>query len=122
MPLFQVSKYSCWQDYRDNLLLQKGSGTSLIFSHPKEVDINKNNTALSCMPASFVQAIHIVMGKTYAKTLDVTEDSIWLDDEFAIHREKRLIICPYFDYRQLSNIKIIRLVELLKQLNLPLSR
>jgi len=61
------------------------------------------------------------MGRTYAKSLVnsqlLTAPLTWLDDEFAINKEARVIVCPYFDYRQLSNIKIVRLAQLMKSLS-----
>jgi hypothetical protein len=61
------------------------------------------------------------MGKTYAKSLlssgALDLELIWLNNEFAINHSQRLIVCPYFDYRQLSNVKIERLAELIKELN-----
>ena len=64
--------------------------------------------------------MHIICGKGYAKALinsgKLIVDLVWLDDEFAIDSENKLIVCPYFDYRQLSNIKIERLAGLLQNL------
>jgi len=95
-----------WQMYRDKHLLQAGSETALLFSPPR-FDAN-------------AQTIHIICGRTYAKQLlasgELQANLIWLDDEFAIDTAKRLIVCPYFDYRQLSNIKIERLSVMLSQL------
>ncbi len=91
-----------WQGYRDKHLLQQGSHTALLFSPPAlKPDDNR---------------LHIIMGRTYAKRL-INESKIsapltWLDNEFAINAEHKLFVCPYFDYRQLSNIKIEKLVEL----------
>ncbi|WP_158769601.1 hypothetical protein [Paraglaciecola sp. L1A13] len=109
-----------WQTYRDNFLLQAGSQTSLLFSppifrnqfdSPDECRLGANNT------------YNIIMGRTYAKSLllstapkNATAASInlvWLDEEFAYDTVQRVVVCPYFDYRQLSNAKIIRLVEIL---------
>jgi hypothetical protein len=60
------------------------------------------------------------MGRTYAKSLvqskQLTVPLTWLDGEFAINKKERVIVCPYFDYRQLSNIKIVRLATLIKHL------
>ena len=42
----------------------------------------------------------------------------WLDNDFAIDVKNNLIVCPYFDYRQLTNEKIQRLAGLLTQLYL----
>jgi hypothetical protein len=38
---------------------------------------------------------------------------LWLDADFAIDSNNNLIVCPYFDYRQLTNIKIQQLVEII---------
>ena len=94
-----------WQAYRDRFLLQSGSENALLFTAPI-LDINS-------------QKIHIISGKTYAKHLLATGEIevglTWLDDEFAINEANRLIVCPYFDYRQLSNIKIEHLSVMLSQ-------
>jgi len=67
-----------------------------------------------------LQTIHIICGRTYVKQLlasgELQANLVWLDDEFAIDEANRLIVCPYFDYRQLSNIKIERLSAMLSQL------
>jgi len=97
---------SSWQAYRDCFLLQTKSENALLFSAPK-LDVNP-------------QKIHIIAGKTYAKHLLATGalevELTWLDDEFAINIANRLIVCPYFDYRQLSNIKIERLSVMISQM------
>jgi len=95
-----------WQQYRDNTLLQVGSQTALLFSPPY---LNTNSKTL-----------HIICGRTYAKQLlktgELTAQLTWLDEEFAIDKHNKVIVCPYFDYRQLSNIKIKRLSEMLTAL------
>ena len=87
-----------WQQYRDSYLLQQGVGQALLFSAPPE---NLNG------------AVHIVSGRSYAGTLALPRLQ-WLDRDFAAGQQ--LIVCPYFDYRQLSNIKLERLVELVNAL------
>ena len=99
-----VDKYHCWQDYRDQQLLQVNSGTSLIFSSPDFTMSTSHST------------IHIIAGRTYAHSLDLPDGFNWLDEEFAINHTYRIIICPYFDYRQLSNVKIVRLIGLIATL------
>ena len=98
---------SKWQQYRDNFLLQAHSQTALIFSPPQFAEAK--------------DSLHIICGKTYAKHLLATNqlsaNLLWLDEEFAIDYTQNLIVCPYFDYRQLSNIKIARLASLLKELH-----
>jgi hypothetical protein len=58
------------------------------------------------------------MGKQYAIDMGYHEYQheglVRLDNDFVIWPTKKLIICPYFDYRQLSNVKIERLVELIR--------
>ncbi|PCI57368.1 MAG: hypothetical protein COB45_03925 [Gammaproteobacteria bacterium] len=101
-----------WQQYRDDYLLQTHSKNSLLFSAPQLTPV-KNNTNQ--------KAVHIIMGKTHAKSLLSTGaldvELTWLNNEFAINYLQRVIVCPYFDYRQLSNVKIDRLAELIKGLN-----
>lgn len=100
-----------WQDYRDNSLLTSNSGYSLLFSAPdilSKTEKDKQNTK---------SIVNIVMGKTYATKLGLAEHFDWLSSSFAIHQESNSIICPYFDYRQLSNIKIKQLVKLIRSLN-----
>jgi len=99
-------KAPTWQTYRDNYLLQQGSETALLFS-PPILDPDNN-------------CIHIITGKTYAKELLnsglLIASLVWLDEYFAIDAEQRVIVCPYFDYRQLSNIKIEFLAKLIGEL------
>lgn len=53
---------------------------------------------------------------SWAKLLNLPGSLRWLDNEFAIDDGLSLLVYLYFDYRQLSNIKIMRLVGLIKQL------
>jgi hypothetical protein len=99
-----------WQSYRDNFLLQQGSGTALLFSPP----------VFSSELSPGDDFIHIISGKTYANALinsnQLITSLVWLDESFAIDVAKRVIVCPYFDYRQLSNQKIEYLATLIKEL------
>jgi hypothetical protein len=105
---FPVARHSkTWQQYREQSLLQSGSNTALLFSIP------------SSMQEQSLGKVHIVMGRSYAKSLTLPLSLIWLDNEFAIDRAARLIVCPYFDYRQLSNIKLMRLVTLIREILSP---
>ncbi len=109
---FDYSQCSpAWQSYRDSYLLQDKSKTALLFSSPVF-------SAEKLMASQ--EQVHIISGKTHAKSLigngKLAVNLIWLDDEFAIDTNNKLIVCPYFDYRQLSNIKIERLADLLKTL------
>lgn len=88
-----------WQSYRDLELFQSHSQEALLFSAPQ---LNKNN-----------KTIYVIAGKTYAVHLDLPP-LVWLDPYFAINKEFRLIVAPYPDYRQLSNERIARLIELMR--------
>ncbi|TQV73611.1 hypothetical protein FLL45_12110 [Aliikangiella marina] len=90
-----------WQDYRDQTLLQKQSNEQLLFSSR---DLTIQNS------------LHIVAGRTYFRSLKLDSSCQWLDEHFAIDVNRRLIVSPYFDYRQLSNSRILQLVSLVKEL------
>lgn len=94
-----------WQALRDNRLLQAGSGTALWFGIPEEFSPD---------------VLHIVTGKTYANSLTFASSFHWKTPEFALDVKRNLVVCPYFDYRQLSNSKILFLTDLLNQLHLPM--
>lgn len=118
------AKCQSWQAYRDHFLLQELSQTALIFP---PLEINSQSVPVHVDPRhngnEGVASFHIIMGRNYAKSMLAdtanaqTLNLHWLDQEFAIDCKARTVVCPYFDYRQLSNIKIIRLVELLMSLN-----
>ncbi len=101
-----------WQQYRDNTLLQRHSNTALLFSTPP-------------FPLAS-STVHIIIGKTYATQLlekaQRLDKLIWLDTHFALLPSERLIVCPYFDYRQLSNAKLAQLVALIKKMDNKLHR
>ena len=87
-------KFSSWQQLRDNQLLQSGSDEQLLFSRPL---IDKTNV------------IKIICGRTYFKDLNLKIDIDWMDAYFGISLPLRLIVSPYFDYRQLTNLRIEQL-------------
>lgn len=102
--IFEINpkNFKKWQTLRDEQLLQENEHC-LMFSQPR-IETNK------------CDKIHIILGKGYAEQLALAEQCQWLNNDFAINRDKRLIISPYFDYRQLSNIKITQLARLIAQL------
>lgn len=95
-----AKEYPSWQNYRDDFLLSKGSEQALLFSRP---DLQK-------------QGIHIITGRSYAQSLELDAQLIPIDADFQMDIKKRLLVVPYFDYRQLSNEKLIRLVGLIHQM------
>lgn len=92
--------YKRWQDYRDCRLLQRGSAEQLRFDR--------------CLMGD--EGINIVCGRAHAQSLQLPDDLSWLEQDFAISAKQRVIVSPYFDYRQLSNVKIQRLCELIQAL------
>ncbi|MDN4503381.1 hypothetical protein QX776_13295 [Alteromonadaceae bacterium BrNp21-10] len=102
--------YGDWQSLRDHQLLRAHSQCALIFGLP-DVD-NQSNHGVDNP-----KAVHIICGRTHAQSLLSQVDMMWLNEEFAISKRHRLIICPYFDYRQLSNVKILFLAELIHSLS-----
>lgn len=109
---YNTHDYNTWQVLRDKYLLQDHSKECLLFSTISFGDIELKNKESD----SDKNIVTLVMGKTYAKKLGIDEHCYWLSESFAVNTDKNLIICPYFDYRQLSNIKITQLVQLMKQL------
>ena len=87
----QTRGISSWQQYRDELLLTEQGSTALWFEAPEHFN-----------PAR----LNIVMGKTFAGTLGLTDSVEWLTADFAVCLRRSLIVTPYFDYRQLTNEKI----------------
>lgn len=90
-----------WQGYRDNCLLQADSGQALLFSEP---ELGQGDT------------VHIVAGYSHAEALDLGDGLEAVGSGFRVDGERRLVISPYFDYRQLSNAKLAELVGLVKAL------
>ncbi len=107
-PGLAPNRYSRWQDYRDQKLLQQDSATQLLFHGPSKVKLEESSS------------IHVVMGKGFSKKQWFASRLQWLDANFAVLPGFALIVCPYFDYRQLTNQHIVRLVEIVKQHCLPL--
>ena len=100
------SSEKTWQQFREKELLQEHCNQKLLFNLSSEAILNNISS----------KSITIIMGKTYATKLGLSKCCHWIAPEFAINVKKRIIICPYFDYRQLSNIKITKLCQLIKSL------
>jgi hypothetical protein len=124
-------QHTCWQQYRDQSLLQQGRETELHLDAlsieqaewPSRLgrdldceDKGQNEKKGDIQTRSIVKPLHIVMGKSFSERILKGTTLEWLDSDFAINRQRRIIVCPYFDYRQLSNVKIERLAELIVSL------
>jgi len=101
--MLNTQQFSTWQCYRDTFLLTRKSQQALLF----------NNSIVT----SKTETISIICGKTHAMSLLDNKTLNWIDDNFAINPTLRVIVTPYFDYRQLSNIKLEKLVEIINSLN-----
>jgi hypothetical protein len=96
---------SSWQQFRDGQLLQAGSGTTLCFSAPQ--------------PGNDDDIYHLIAGRTLAKQLlaqGLQAELHWLSPEFAVDPARKLLVTPFFDYRQLNNEKIVVSAKLLQLL------
>ena len=102
---FSLNSEECltWQSYRDTYLLTELSPHALLF-----------DSKLIAVPD---RCISIITGKSHANTLLDIDTLIWLDDDFAVEATKKIIVAPYFDYRQLSNIKLSKLVCIINELS-----
>ncbi len=91
-----------WQQYREGRLLQRGSKQALLFSQP--------------LLGTSSKAIHLVTGKSHAEHLGLLARCDAVDEHFYVNRTAKLIVSPYFDYRQLSNRKLETLVEIVRSI------
>lgn len=109
------SGYKTWQEFRDSGLLTHSMPHALLFSEPMLGFVPESLSEPELNPEPKENStVHIIMGKTYADRLGLLSACHWIDPYFAVNAEQRLIISPYFDYRQLSNIKLAQLTELVK--------
>ena len=108
--MLDAKDFSSWQVYRERYLLTKGSGQALLFDD--YIELTKS------------EAVRLICGKVHAAMLlansvvgNVAETSMqWVDADFAIDPSRRLIVTPYFDYRQLSNAKLEVLASIINNL------
>lgn len=115
--LFLYSRHAqSWQEFRDKQLLQKHSNTALLFSPPR-LDL-----PLPGVAGQQHKPIHLIAGRTHAKQLlaeGLNAELHWLNEEFAIDPARKVLVTPFFDYRQLNNEKIAYTAGLLALLQQP---
>jgi len=108
--MIDAKGFSTWQAYREEYLLIKGSGQALLFDDRIE-------------PLGS-EEVRLICGKAHAASLFANSDlgsaverSLqWIDGDFAVDPSQRVIVTPYFDYRQLSNAKLDTLVSIINNL------
>ena len=95
------SQAASWQQFRDEQLLQTHGNNALFFDAPKLGHCG----------------FHLIAGRTHAKQLinqGLNAELHWLNAEFAVDPVHRLLVTPFFDYRQLNNEKIAVSAKLLQ--------
>jgi len=97
--------YETWQRYRDDFLLTKQSKQALLFS-PPDLDTFSVDE----------KGVYIITGRTYAQSLSLGDGLMAINADFQVDANKRLVVAPYFDYRQLNNEKLAGLSVLIQQL------
>lgn len=94
-----------WQQFRDEILLQGMANTALLFSPPR-----------LCQSPT---AIQLIAGRTLAKSYQKQGLALQLHrltPEFAVDLQHKVLVTPFFDYRQLNNEKIAITAKLVKLL------
>lgn len=104
--MLDTQNYVSWQAYRDDYLLSDNSGQALLFD--KHIVIEEKGI------------ICLICGKSHAEVLLQDNPVVRMgmqkaDDDFSINTQTRTIITPYFDYRQLSNVKLQTLVDYIQR-------
>lgn len=97
--------FDSWQQFRDQALLQAHGNQALY--------LTVESTQLRQYLYTY-KGVTIIAGKGYAEKLGVAQHCHWLSPQFALDKEHKVIVCPYFDYRQLTNEKISQLCQLVK--------
>lgn len=102
-----------WQDYRDQQLCRSTSDIALLFSAPPRIALDQ--APRSSAPYG-TRAVSIVCGHGYCgRCYDGVEFQA-INEDFSVNRAYKLIDSPYFDYRQLSNVKLDCLAALTQSL------
>ncbi len=105
VPFAFQGNATSWQQFRDTRLLQAQGQCALCFDAPQ---LNGGG-------------FHLIAGRMLAKQLiaqGLQAQLHWLNTEFAVDPTHRLLVTPFFDYRQLNNEKIVitaKLLELMAQ-------
>jgi len=103
-----------WQDYRDQSLCQAGSVVALLFSSPlgSEKYHHRQPKLVTAKP----QEVRVMSGHQYCLQCFPALDFEVIDQDFKLSRLANVIDSPYFDYRQLSNRKLEKLIVLIQSL------
>ncbi len=114
-------KAASWQQFRDSVLLQEDSNTALCFAAPKLAvgAAVKPDLGSDLRLALANQCVHVIAGRTLAKQLisqGLPAELCWLTPEFAVDPRHKILVTPFFDYRQLNNEKIGQSAKLLQLL------
>ncbi|NVJ49531.1 MAG: hypothetical protein HWE13_11595 [Gammaproteobacteria bacterium] len=102
-------RFPTWQLLRDQPLLGDGGEVALVaLPKPSAPLIRSVFDSFNCA------SIHFCCGKQLTEQCFAASDIIQVDQDFAKIKLNSAWSIPYLDYRQLSNAKITRLVNLVK--------
>lgn len=93
------SNEACWQGCRDAELFQSDSKMALLCSSPVIPQENE---------------LQLVLGKQYCQQCFPQQPFLQTVEGFPMHPTENIIQTPYFDYRQLSNLRLEALVRTIK--------
>jgi len=103
-----------WQDYRDQSLCQAGSVVALLFSAPLGSEKYHHRRPELDLPNP--QEVRVMSGHQYCLQCFPALNFEVIDQDFKLSRSLSVIDSPYFDYRQLSNRKLEKLIVLIQSL------
>ena len=92
-----------WQEYRDKCLLRESSIFSLQYLYESLLSPVDNDS------------LYILTGKKCVQEYNLTDKLVWINKDFAQVEGMNIVVCPYFDYRQLSNEKLETLTQLVSE-------
>ena len=101
------SEIQDWQTYRSNCLL--------VSNTPYQLVCLSGEALKSFYERLDTDTLVLITGKKCASELAITERLHWIDQDFAQAIGRNGLLCPYFDYRQLSNIKLEKLTGLIQE-------
>jgi hypothetical protein len=128
MYALEPASLNSWQEYRDLTLLTENSDCALLHQTAEDFVLpDKGNPINVIMGKQFgtaiVQNIKINQNITVyllSESGDITQpfdtDTGTIPSDFSLLTFDHgvALVCPYFDYRQLSNVKLTQLVNIIK--------
>lgn len=116
----RVTDITTWQEYRDSFFLDLESPCRIAFLSDYEFSYLQEKSQLpdslcetikQCLNSDNV--LHLFSGKKCISAFNFEDRCFWMSEYFAQVKDANAIVTPYFDYRQLSNERIIQLQKLI---------